>query len=267
MGIIGPGGTMSLTLTTLVAADVAAGSVIGNSASVSSTTPDPNLGNNSTGPVHAPPAQPEADLSIAKHAPTGPVVAGSDVTWTIVVSNAGPSDAQAVTATDKLPSSLHFVSSNPADCTASGQAVSCALGTVSTGATVTIQLTTLVSSGTASGTVIRNAASVFSSTPDPNTANNTTPAVAAPPVTGNHSPFTGPVTKGSGGSSNPGSVTTADSSSSTPPATAAAGSDSTLAFTGFDARDTALGGAVLVLAGAGLAFFTRRRMRRRQLPA
>jgi uncharacterized repeat protein (TIGR01451 family) len=271
VGVLGPGGSMSVMLTTKVASDVAAGAVIGNSASVASSTPDPDLSNNSVGPVNAPPAQPAADLSITKTAPAAPVVAGADATWTIVVSNAGPSDAQAVTVIDKLPSSLSFVSSSPADCTATGSTVSCALGTLASGGSDTVQLVTLVGSSTRSGTVIRNAASVSSSTPDPNLSNNTTPAVAAPPVSGNNTPLTGPVTKGAGGgASGSGSVpgsTTGDSSGTVQPQTAAAGSASALAFTGFDARDTALGGVALILAGAGLAVGVRRRARRRRLPA
>ena len=49
----------------------------------------------------------DADLSIAMSAPAL-VASGTDLTWTVVVSNAGPSDAHNVTLTDVLP--IPFVS-------------------------------------------------------------------------------------------------------------------------------------------------------------
>jgi len=59
---------------------------------VAAATPDPDLTNNSqmvTTNVSA-----LADVSVTKTIAPGPVVAGTTVTYTITVANAGPSDAQ-----------------------------------------------------------------------------------------------------------------------------------------------------------------------------
>jgi uncharacterized repeat protein (TIGR01451 family) len=76
---------------------------ITNRASVTTTTTDPNALNNdsaATNPVSA-----EADISLTKLGPpTG--AAGSNLTYTIIVSNAGPSLAQSVVWTDSPPASV-----------------------------------------------------------------------------------------------------------------------------------------------------------------
>ncbi|RMH34417.1 MAG: DUF11 domain-containing protein, partial [Nitrospirae bacterium] len=46
---------------------------------------------------------PQADLSITKTASVDPVIAGNPLTYTVTVSNAGPSDAQNVVVTETLP--------------------------------------------------------------------------------------------------------------------------------------------------------------------
>ena len=47
-----------------------------------------------------------ADISVVKTADLNPVIAGELLTYTIVVSNAGPSDAQNVVLTDNIPASI-----------------------------------------------------------------------------------------------------------------------------------------------------------------
>ena len=46
---------------------------------------------------------PSADLSITKTDSVDPVTAGTDLTYTLVVSNGGPSSATSVVATDPVP--------------------------------------------------------------------------------------------------------------------------------------------------------------------
>jgi len=74
-----------------------------NDADVSATT-DPNTHTASADTV----ITTVADLSITKSG--GPVSPGSDVTYTITVTNTGPSDAANVTVADALPPSLTLVS-------------------------------------------------------------------------------------------------------------------------------------------------------------
>jgi uncharacterized repeat protein (TIGR01451 family) len=127
-------------------------------------------------------APPSADLSVTKSDSPDPVTAGANLTYTLTVSNAGPSDAQTVSLADTLPTGTTFVSlgqgSGPAfSCTtpavgASG-AISCTRTSLVTAAPQTFTLVVKVGASVATGTVISNTATVSSSTTDPNSANNT----------------------------------------------------------------------------------------------
>jgi uncharacterized repeat protein (TIGR01451 family) len=141
---------------------------------VTSPTPDPNPpNNNSSANV---PLNPMADLAVVKTAITSPVQLNGEESYTLVVTNNGPSDAVGVAVTDKLPPDLTFVSASPG-CGANGTTVTCQAAALSakTGMnTVTFRITVLV--GPHSGTTVVNAATVTSQTPDPNLANNTSTA-------------------------------------------------------------------------------------------
>ena len=97
-----------------------------------------------------------------------PVVAGEVAEWDVTVSNAGPSTAKAVTITDLLDARLSFVSTgSDGRCVIDGQLVSCPVGDIVPGASVTVRVRTLVGSDAAAGSVIANQAGVDTSTPDP----------------------------------------------------------------------------------------------------
>jgi uncharacterized repeat protein (TIGR01451 family) len=51
-----------------------------------------------------------ADLAVTKTDILDPVVAGSNLTYTITVTNAGPNNARSVQLTDPVPASTTFVS-------------------------------------------------------------------------------------------------------------------------------------------------------------
>ncbi len=104
---------------------------------------------------------PSADLQITKAGPAT-AVAGTNVVYTITVTNAGPSDATGVTLTDPTPPGLTFVS-NAGDCTT---AFPCTLGTLPPAATRTITATFAVPSGYTTPNPIANTATVSSPTPD-----------------------------------------------------------------------------------------------------
>src|SRR5947199_354517 len=65
-----------------------------NTATVSSSTPDATPGNNSA--IEATVVNTSANLSITKSDSPDPVTAGNNLTYTITVYNAGPSDALSV---------------------------------------------------------------------------------------------------------------------------------------------------------------------------
>ncbi|MBL8998972.1 MAG: DUF11 domain-containing protein, partial [Gemmatimonadetes bacterium] len=126
-------------------------------------------GNNSA--TDADPLTPEADLDISK---TGPAtaIAGTNVSYTVVVTNAGPSDAVATSVSDPTPTGLTFVS-NTGDCVT---AYPCALGTLPAGATRTITTTYAIPPAYTTPDPIVNIATVSSATPDPSAGNNTASA-------------------------------------------------------------------------------------------
>jgi type VI secretion system secreted protein VgrG len=111
----------------------------------------------------------QADVTISKSGPAPPTVApNTNIPYTIVVTNAGPASAAGVTVTDILPAGSTFVSAT-SPCTSSIGTVTCNLGTMASGGSATITL--VITSPSSSGS-FDNTATVVSTTPDPNTANN-----------------------------------------------------------------------------------------------
>lgn len=163
--------TFSLTLK--VVAGVAGGTVISNTASVSSATTDGNAANNSASQDTT--VQPSADLSISKADSSDPIPSGANLTYTIVVTNNSVDAAQTVTVTDNLTSDLTFVScasTGSGVCGGSGNNRTVTFTSIAGGGTETITLIARPNH-TAAGTTVSNTATVSSSgTADPNGANN-----------------------------------------------------------------------------------------------
>ncbi len=91
-----------------VDADVADGTTLTNKAVVSATEDDPNPANNTA--LEDTDVVAEADLSITKSDSPDPVLAGNELTYTITVDSAGPSDALNVSVSDAVPAGTSFVS-------------------------------------------------------------------------------------------------------------------------------------------------------------
>ena len=119
----------------------------------------------------------EADLSIDKTAPS-PAQTGNQLTFTLVVDNDGPSDANGVTVTDQLPNGIGYVSANPSQgsCGESAGLVTCNLGTIAGGASAQISIITTVDNQLA-GDTITNSAAVDGNESDPDLSNNDDDAV------------------------------------------------------------------------------------------
>ncbi len=116
---------------------------------------------------------PIADLAISKTASPEPVTAGTVLTYTLVITNNGPADANSVQVIDTLPSGVTFVSATPTlgACSQAGGLVDCGIGTLSSSAVVTVTVTLSVSASAPAGAVT-NSASVSAATADPNASNN-----------------------------------------------------------------------------------------------
>ncbi|MEJ2218925.1 MAG: DUF11 domain-containing protein, partial [Gemmatimonadota bacterium] len=176
VGTVAVGGSTSLGLTATVAA-AATGSV-SNRAWVGSTSTDPVTTNDSS--TVATTLIQSADLSVTKTGPAS-ATAGGDVTYTIVVRDtAGPSDASGVTVTDRLPTSLTYVSSTNGGSYVGGQRmVRWNLGTLAAGDSTVLAVTATVDAA-ATGSV-SDTATVVSTSTDPVSANDssgvTTPII------------------------------------------------------------------------------------------
>lgn len=146
-------------------------------ATVSSATPDPDTTNNqATGSVSFTSL---ADLAITKTDSPDPVVAGTNLTYVILVQNNGPSAATNVVVKDTLPGQVSIVSAISTAGTCNGgipgnplQPMICTIGSLATGGSATITLVVLVSPGAPNGTILVNNATVQSDTQDTNNANN-----------------------------------------------------------------------------------------------
>jgi len=116
-----------------------------------------------------------AELSLGNVGPAGALTVGSNATYVLRVTNAGPSTATAVSVVDVLPAGLSFVSAVPSQggCSHSSGTVTCGLGTVASNGTALI---TLVANVTAAG-AFTNTATVSAAEADNNLANNTASSV------------------------------------------------------------------------------------------
>ncbi len=154
-----------------------------DTASVTGAVPDPNPANNhasvTVNAVSVP--TPEADLSITLAAAPDPVTVGQILTYTLNVSNNGPSNATGVVLSDVLPAGVSLVSAQPSQGSCGGATtVSCSLGALAPGGNATVLIQVLPNTAGS----LTDTASVTSGVSDPNPANNnasvTVTAVAVP---------------------------------------------------------------------------------------
>ena len=134
-------------------------------------------------------AQTTADVAVAITGVPNPVTPGGNIVYTITVTNAGPLTATNVVMLSSTPSGTVFTSATTTQGTlttpVSGGvgAISCAIGSMLAGATVTISIVVEIV-GPPSLTIV-NTAFVSTTTPESTTANNTATAtnqVIDPPV-------------------------------------------------------------------------------------
>ncbi len=118
--------------------------------------------------------QPLIDIVVTKTDSPDPVQVGATLTYTITVSNRGPSTATNVQLTDPLPSSLTVISVTPSQgtCTTS-PVLSCSLGTLAPGALVTIVVAVRP---TVTG-VLENTATAVGTEPEANPQDNSATAI------------------------------------------------------------------------------------------
>ena len=151
---------------------------LSNSATVRGDQYDPNSANNTATATTT--VNPAADLAVTMTDAPDPAALGQPLRYTIVVTNNGPSTANGVTLSDALPKNAGYSSASTTQGTCSAKpekrTVTCSLGTMVSGATVTV---TIEVKPTAKGTATNTATVTATSPADPNTANNKATATTA----------------------------------------------------------------------------------------
>lgn len=164
-----PPGSATFTLVAHVPSDTASGTVFDNVATVSSDTLDPAEEN---GAGAASTTILTADVTVTKSGPAS-ASAGSDIAYTIVVSNNGPDSAVNAVMSDVLPAPTTFVSLTQDF----GPGAVCATPPVGSGGTVSCTFAVLAVSASAQFTLtvntrkalsIQNTATIASDAFDPN---------------------------------------------------------------------------------------------------
>jgi len=177
--LVNNGANAAFTLVVQVNVGTTVQTQITDVASVTSGTSDPNLANNSASVSTIVGAANSANLAVTNSASPNPVQSGSNIQYTQMVTNNGPSAAASVTFTETTPPNTTFVSmasvagwscsTPPANGTGT---ITCTIASLSAGGTATFSPLLRVVAGTPSGTQITDTASVSSSTPDPNPTSN-----------------------------------------------------------------------------------------------
>jgi len=154
----------------LVASSVPTGTLLTSSATASSSASDTIPANNTASASST--VSTSADLGISLTSDTDVYKPSTTIHYTITVTNAGPSDAQNVVVTVQLPpaKSGSYVSNNAGCPAPSGTVFTCSLGTIAASGLKTFQLNFFIQGNKG---LITSTATVTSSTPDPNLANNT----------------------------------------------------------------------------------------------
>ena len=179
VGDMAPGAQATITFRVTIN-NPFSGTTISNQGVVSSdNTPDIDTDDPDTPSVDDPTVTPvvQADLSVTKTALTSPVVAGTNLDYSIVVSNLGPSTATNVVLVDTLPAEVAYVSSTPSQGSSvydpMTHTLTCELGDMPSGQMVTIDLTVLVLDEGMFTNIVNVRADQF----DPDGANNDSDAV------------------------------------------------------------------------------------------
>src|SRR3989475_171744 len=152
---------------------------ISNTASTTSGVFDPDTSDNTATELST--GNNSADLALTKSDSPDPVLAGTNITYTLTVTNNGPSDATGVSLSDAIPAGTSFVSATGGGTLTAG-VVGWNLTTITSGANKSVTLVVKVDSSRT--TNISNTASTTSGVFDPDTTDNT----STPLTTNNTTP-------------------------------------------------------------------------------
>jgi len=167
LGAITAGASRIVEITASV--DPGASGALNNSAEVSAQTADPNPANNSAAAATSIETPASADLALSKTADPDPVQVSAPLTYTLVITNQGPSVAANVILTDTLPAEVNFHHASPG-CTYASGVVLCNVSTLLSGGSAAFEI--VVQVGGLPGEELVNMAEVASAVDDPDLSDN-----------------------------------------------------------------------------------------------
>ncbi|GAB4424824.1 MAG: hypothetical protein Fur0044_22880 [Anaerolineae bacterium] len=147
--------------------------LITNTATITSDMPDPNPANNTA--TISTVVDPVTDLTITKTDFPDSVTAGTSLTYTLNITNNGPSGATGVVVTDTLPANVTFVSASPFCSSQPNNQVRCTYTNIASGSAASPAVIR-VAVNPAAPSLITNTATVTGNEFDPNTNNNSATA-------------------------------------------------------------------------------------------
>ena len=169
IGTLGPSAVATVTVQAAVPPGSTAATLT-DIARVTSPTADPDPDDNTAGASTD--VTRSADLAVTKVADNASVAAGGGITFTVTMTNTGPSDATNVVLTDLLPAPLVFsADASDDECAPGAGGVVCTLATIASGTSRALTIGATLPSDAAPGTVT-NTASVTSDVDDPDGDDN-----------------------------------------------------------------------------------------------
>jgi len=177
---MGIGESYAMTVSGQIDPDAATGSMT-NTVQLSAAN-DVNLTNNTANAVVG--VQTLVDIVVDKSVAPNVVIAGTRLTYTLVLTNNGPSVAHSVVFTDVLANELKdatCASMSGAQCAVNGNAVRGQVDILGVNQAHVFVIAATVKSDVAQGTLVSNSVQVSTAAPDPNTANGGGNASVTPP--------------------------------------------------------------------------------------
>ena len=150
---------------------------ISNTATVTADTTEPDTSDNSDTVNQT--VDQQADLDLVKQATQDEFVAGGTASWSILVSNRGPSTATGIVLDDAIPAGVEVdLDASDDSCTATGSGVSCTVASLASGESAIVMVVGRIPA-TFAGDAITNTVTLTSGVTDPTPA---VPASATTPV-------------------------------------------------------------------------------------
>jgi uncharacterized repeat protein (TIGR01451 family) len=173
-------GASSFTIVLNVASGTAAGTAINNTATVTTTTTDPNLANNTATATDVVATSAQADLVATNSASPTSVPPGSNVTYTQSVTNNGPAAATTASFTETLPANTTAVSlTSSSGWTCTLASLTCTIASFAANTTANFTFVITVNAATASGTSIPQTDTATASNIVPNLTTNSATAIVS----------------------------------------------------------------------------------------